>query len=75
MNLQYEFKMKHGTNRYTLVVNEIIQYYFNNNSNMYLTLIDASKVFDSVRYITLFKLLLSRKICTLIARFLTTQSF
>ena len=60
-------------------MNEVIQYYTNNNSNVYLTLIDASKAFDRVQYVKLFKLLLSKNVCPIIARFLavmyTSQSF
>ena len=52
--LQYGFK-----DQFTFVVNEVIQHYTNNNSNVYLTLIDASKAFDRVQYVKLFKLLLS----------------
>ena len=51
--LQYQF---------TFVVNEVIQHYTNNNSNVYLTLIDASKAFDRVQYVKLFKLLLSKNV-------------
>ena len=76
---QYGFKKKHSTNQCTFVVNEVLQYYANNNSNTLLTLIDASKAFDRVHYIKLFKLLISRNICPIVARFLrvlyTNQTF
>ena len=76
--LQCGFKEKHSTNQCTFVVNEVI-YYTNNNGNVYLTLIDASKAFDRVQYVKLFKLLLSKNVCPIIARFLavmyTSQSF
>ena len=78
-DLQYGFKQRHSTNQCTFVVNEVIQYYSNNDSNVYMTLIDASKAFDRVQYVKLFKLLLSRNVCPIVARFLcvmyTTQSF
>jgi len=67
---QYGFKQKHSTNQCTFVVNEVIQYYMNNNSNVLMTLLDASKAFDRVHYVKLFKLLISKKICPLVARFL-----
>ena len=61
------------------MVNEVIQYYLNNNSNVYITLLDASKAFDRVEYVSLFSLLMSKGICPLIVRFLvvmyTNQSF
>jgi len=78
-DLQYGFKQSHSTNQCTFVVNEVIQYYTNNDSNVYITLIDASKAFDRVQYVKLFELLLSKNVCPLVARFLcvmyTTQSF
>ena len=54
----------------TFVVNETIQYYINNNSHVFATLLDASRAFDRVEYIKLFRLLLSKGICPVIARFL-----
>ncbi len=78
-DLQYGFKQKHSTNQCTFVVNEVIQYYMNNNTNVLVTLLDASKAFDRVEYIKLFKLLISKNICPVVARFLivlyTNQTF
>ena len=78
-DMQYGFKKKHSTNHCTFVVQEVIKYYSNNNSNVLTTLIDASKAFDRVEYCKLFSLLLSKGICPLIGRFLlslyTNQSF
>ena len=54
-DMQYGFKKKHGTTPCTFVVNEIIQYYLNNDSNVYVTLLDASKAFDRVNYVKLFR--------------------
>jgi len=51
-------------------VNEVIQYYLNNNSNIYVTLLDASRAFDRVNYVKLFRILIGRKICPLISRFI-----
>ena len=70
LDMQFGFKKGHSTNHCTFVVNEVLQYYANNNSNTLVTLIDASKAFDRVNYVKLFKLLLSRKICPVYARFL-----
>ena len=50
--LQHGFKEKHSTNQ-CIFVNEVIQYYTNNNS-----------------YMKLFKLLLLKNVCPIIARFL-----
>ena len=69
-DMQYGIKKKHGTTQCTFVVNEITQYYLNNDSNVYVTLLDASKAFDRVNYVKLFRLLKSRKLPSIILRFL-----
>ncbi len=50
---QFGFKKSHST----LVVNETIQYYINNNSHIYATLLDASRAFDRVEYVKLFQII------------------
>ena len=67
---QYGFKKSHSTSHCTFVVNETIQYYINNKSNVFVTLLDASRAFDRVEYVQLFKSLMSKGICPVIARFL-----
>ena len=69
-DLQFGFKKKHSTSHCTFVVDEVLQYYNNNNSNVYLALLDASRAFDRVEYVKLFNLLVSKGICPVIARFL-----
>ena len=69
-DMQFGFKEDHSTTMYSYVVQETIQYYSNNNSSVYVTLLDASKAFDRVNYVKLFELLMSRGICPLTARFL-----
>ena len=51
------FKKSHSTRHCTFVINEIIQYYQNNDTNIYVTLLDASRTFDRVNYVKLFSLL------------------
>ena len=68
--LQFGFGSNHSTSQCTFVLKEIVQYYTNNDSNAYCMLLDASKAFDHVHYIKLFKLLIERGICPVIARFL-----
>ena len=68
--MQYGFKKKHGTTQCTFVVTEIIKYYVNNDTNVYVTLLDASKAFDRVHYVKLFQLLKQRKLCPIMLRFL-----
>ena len=69
-DLQYGFKKKHGTTQCSFVVNEIIKYYLNNDTNVNVTLLDASKAFDRVNYLKLFRILVRRKLNPLILRFL-----
>jgi hypothetical protein len=51
--LQYGFKAKHSITHCTFLLNEIVDYYLNNGSSVFLVLLDASKAFDRVQYITL----------------------
>ena len=69
-DLQYGFKAKHSTTHCTFVLNEVVDYYVNNGSPVFLVLLDASKAFDRVQYITLFRLLINRGLCSVTARFL-----
>jgi len=69
-DMQYGFKKHHSTTQCTFIVNEVIQYYINHNSSVCVTLLDASKAFDRVNYTKLFRLLLKRKLCPFIMRFL-----
>ena len=69
-DMQFGFKLKHSTTQCTFVLNEIIDYYLNHDSSVYLVLLDVSQAFDRVQYVKLFRLLLERGICPLTARFL-----
>ena len=42
---QFGFEKGHSTTQCSFVVNEVIQYYKNRNSNVYITMLDASKGF------------------------------
>ena len=74
---QFGFKAKHSTSMCTFVVNETIEYFLQKGSNVYCTLLDASKAFDRVEYGRLFRSLISKGICPVVCRFLillyTTQ--
>ena len=48
---------------------QTIQYYKSHGSDVFMLSLDASKVFDRVKYTQLFKQLFSREICPLIIRF------
>ncbi len=55
-DLQFGFKKKHSTTQRTFVLNEIVQYYANEGSQVKAVLLDASKAFDRVNYVKLFHL-------------------
>ena len=67
-DLQFGFKKKHSTTHCTFVANEVIHYYNRNGTSVNAVLLDASKAFDRVQYVKLFRLLLSRKLCPIVLR-------
>ena len=67
---QFGFKKAHSTVQCTFVVNEVTHLYNSSGSDVYITLLDASRAFDRVDYIKLFRLLISRGICPIVTRFL-----
>ena len=69
-DLQFGFKQNHSTTQCTFVLKETINYYIKNGGQVFLTLLDASKAFDRVNYIKLFRLLIKKGLCPLMARFL-----
>ena len=62
------FKEKHSTSQCTFVLNEVVHYYYKNNSDVYVMMLDASKAFDRIEYTKLFTLLLKNGLCHLICR-------
>jgi hypothetical protein len=69
-NLQFGYKEGHSTTHCTFVLNEVINHYNRKHSDVYVILLDASKAFDRVNYVKLFKLLIDNGICPLVAHFL-----
>ena len=69
-HLQFGFKEKHSTGMCTFVLNEVAKYYNNKRTNVHCMLIDASQAFDRVDYVKLFSLLVDKKLCPVILRFL-----
>ena len=69
-DLQFGFKSDHSTTQCTFVLSEVIQHYKNNNSSVFLMMLDCSKAFDRVNYIKLFKLLSEKGLCPLTIRLL-----
>ena len=68
--LQFGFKDKSSTTMCTFMVQQTISHYVTNCSNENVFMLDASKAFDRVHYITLFKKLIVRGMCPLTIRLL-----
>lgn len=69
-HMQFGFKKGHSTTQCSFVMQEIIDYYTRNGSSVYLIMLDASRAFDRVHYIKLFRLLIKRGMCPMYSRFL-----
>ena len=69
-DLQFRFKRQRSTNMFTIALKEAISYYVNNGRSVFCTLLDATKAFDRVEYVKLFKLLMVRDIPLVSLRFL-----
>ena len=62
----------------TFMLNEVIKYFNNKNTDVFVMMLDASMAFDRVHYVSLFKILLqkglSHLICSLLAYMYKMQS-
>ena len=67
-DLQNGFKEHGSTNACTIMVKETIQYYLQNGSNVYGTVLDATKAFDRIDFCKLFREMIIRKIPPLVIR-------
>ena len=67
-DLQNGFKVHGSTNACTFMVKETIQYYLKNGSNVYGTVLDATKAFDRIDFCKLFREVIKRKIPPLVIR-------
>ena len=72
-DLQFGFRPGHSTTQCTFVLQEITELYAKQKSSTFVTLLDASKAFDRVNYIKLFRLLLKRGFCPLVAKFMLSS--
>ena len=68
-DLQFGFKQNHSTVSCSFVVNEVIQYYKNQNTPVNVCLLDASKAFDRVPKL-LFKILHEKHLCPLYIKYM-----
>ena len=77
--LQFGFKPNSSTVICTSLLRDTIEYYNENGSDCYLLLLDASKAFDRVKYVRLFRTLRDRNMCLTVLRLLmnmyVNQSF
>ena len=69
-HLQFGYKKGLSTTSCTFVADEVIRYYTSRNTDVHVMLLDASKAFDCVNYVTLFGILLSKGLCPVVARVL-----
>ena len=67
---QFGFKPKHGTDMCVFTLKQIVEYYTLRGSPVYICYIDASKAFDRINHLCLFKKLLNRHINILFVRIL-----
>ena len=67
-DLQNGFKEHGSTNACTSMVKETIQYYLQNGSNVFGTVLDATKAFDRIDFCKLFREMIIRKIPPLVIR-------
>ena len=70
-SLQFGFKPNSSTVICTSILRDVtIEYYNENGSDCYLLLLDASKAFDRVEYVRLFRTLSDRNMCPIVLRLL-----
>ena len=63
-DLQFGFKESSSPVFYSFVAQEVINHYISNDSDVYTVLLDASKAFDRVNFIKLFKKLIEKNVPT-----------
>jgi hypothetical protein len=69
-DMQFAFKSSHDTTLCTAILKETVSYYLTRRSDIYACMLDASKAFDKVHFGKLFKLLIDRKIPSMVMRLL-----
>jgi len=56
----------------TMILKESVAYYVNNGSSVYCCFLDATKAFDRVEYCKLFRMLIKRRLSSVVLRLLCT---
>jgi hypothetical protein len=72
-DLQYGFKAESSTVLCSAMVIETVNYYNENNTGVYMLLLDATKAFDRVNYVKLFKILYYKGMCPLVLRLIVNM--
>lgn len=68
--LQFAYKAGSSTIQCTSTIIEIITHYISGGGGVYMCMVDASKAFDRINLLTLYRKLDSRGMCPIILRFL-----
>ena len=68
--LQFGFKRFHSTTQCSFILEEIIHQYTRSNGAVFCMLLDASRAFDRVHYIKLFRLLITHGLCPTVCKLL-----
>ena len=71
--LQFGFKGNSSTTMCSFMVQETISHYVANGSNVNILMLDASKAFDRVHYVKLFKKLINKGMCPVVVRLLLSM--
>ena len=69
-DLQFCFKSESSTTACTFVLDEVVNYYNRNGSDVHVVLLDASKAFDRVDHIKPFNILVGKGVCPTLLKLL-----
>ena len=69
-DLYFGFKSESSTTACTFVLDEVVNYYTRNGSDVHVVLSDASKAFDRVDHIKLFNILVGKGVCPTLLKLL-----
>ena len=69
-DLQSVFKSESSTTACAFVLDELVNYYNRNGSDVHVVLLEASKAFDLVDHIKLFNILVTKGVCPTLLKLL-----